>query len=161
MNLTLSVALLALVANCVTRERWAWGATGHEWVSGIAIEKLPDIIPEFVRAPEAAAEIAVMGRELDRSRGAGKTHDAERDPGHYVNPTDDGAVLGVVPLAQPPATRASTRIPPAACIWCWGRCRSSRKGFPFVQRLQQVSTCCASSSHSRPIGARSWPGQGE
>ena len=35
----------------------------------------------FVRAPEAAAEIAVMGRERDRSKGAGKTHDAERDSG--------------------------------------------------------------------------------
>ena len=55
-----------------------WGATGHEWVSGIAIEKLPESVPEFVRMPEAVAEISVMGREPDRSRGAGKTHDAER-----------------------------------------------------------------------------------
>jgi hypothetical protein len=29
----------------------AWGATGHEWISGIAIEKLPDDIPAFVRDP--------------------------------------------------------------------------------------------------------------
>lgn len=84
---------------------WAWGAIGHEWVSGIAIEKLPDSIPEFVRTPEAAAEIAVMGRELDRSKGAGKTHDAERDPGHYVNLDDEAKVLGVLPLAQLPDTR--------------------------------------------------------
>lgn len=55
----------------------AWGATGHEWVSGIAIEKLPDDIPAFVRTPEAAAELAVLGRELDRSKGAGETHDKE------------------------------------------------------------------------------------
>ena len=49
-------------------ETWAWGATGHEWVSGIAIDKLPDSVPAFIRTPEAAAEIAVMGRELDRSK---------------------------------------------------------------------------------------------
>jgi hypothetical protein len=84
---------------------WAWGATGHEWISGIAIEKLPPSIPGFVRAPEAVADIAVMGRELDRSKGAGRTHDAERDPGHWVSLADDGSVVGVLPLAELPDTR--------------------------------------------------------
>lgn len=84
---------------------WAWGATGHEWVSGIAVEKLPDTVPVFIRTPEAAAEIAVMGRELDRSKGAGKTHDAERDRGHYVDLADDGGVEGILPLDKLPATR--------------------------------------------------------
>ena len=74
----------------------AWGATGHEWVSGIAAEKLPDSLPSFIRSPEAIAEIAVMGRELDRSKGSGKTHDAERDPGHYVDLADDGSVEGLL-----------------------------------------------------------------
>lgn len=59
---------------------WAWDATGHEWVSGIAIEMLPDNVPAFLRTSQGAAEIAVLGRELDRSKGAGRTHDAERDP---------------------------------------------------------------------------------
>ena len=31
---------------------WAWDATGHEWVSGIAIENLPDSVPGFVPAPD-------------------------------------------------------------------------------------------------------------
>ncbi len=84
---------------------WAWGATGHEWVSGIAVENLPDTVPAFIRTPEAAAEIAVMGRELDRSKGSGKTHDAERDPGHYVDLADDGSVEGIVPLDKLPSTR--------------------------------------------------------
>lgn len=99
------VASLLLALFYPAERCWAWGATGHEWVSGIAIEKLPDTIPEFVRVPTAAAEIAVMGRELDRSKGAGKTHDAERDPGHYVDLADDGSVEGVLPLAQLPDTR--------------------------------------------------------
>ena len=87
------------------REGWAWGATGHEWISGIAIERLPDSLPGFVRTTEAAAEIAVMGRELDRSKGTGKTHDAERDPAHWISLADDGSVVGVLPLAELPQTR--------------------------------------------------------
>ena len=87
------------------REGWAWGATGHEWISGIAIEKLPDSLPGFVRTTEAAAEVAVMGRELDRSKGTGKTHDAERDPAHWISLADDGSVVGVLPLAELPQTR--------------------------------------------------------
>ncbi|MCW5703289.1 MAG: hypothetical protein KIT82_11990 [Bradyrhizobium sp.] len=86
------------VACLAAGQALAWGAIGHEWVSGIAIEKLPEDVPAFVRAPEAAAEIAVMGRELDRSKGAGETHDKERDPGHYVDLTDDGKVEGVIAL---------------------------------------------------------------
>src|SRR3979411_2023156 len=105
MNLRRIVALAALLAAGAGNDGWAWGATGHEWVSGIAIEKLPDTLPEFIRTPEATAEIAVMGRELDRSKGAGRTHDAERNPGHYINPDDDGLALGVVPLTKLPVTR--------------------------------------------------------
>src|SRR5215510_11949648 len=103
MVLRAALALLVLFAGA--KDGWAWGATGHEWISGIAIEKLPDDVPAFVRTPEAAAEIAVMGRELDRSKGAGETHDKERDAGHYVDLTDDGKVMGVVPLDKLPVTR--------------------------------------------------------
>jgi hypothetical protein len=55
--------------------------------------------------PEAAAEIAVLGGELDRSKGAGKTHGSERDPGHYVDLADNGEVMGVIPPDKPPITR--------------------------------------------------------
>lgn len=105
MNLASAFALLTFVALGLPGTSWAWGATGHEWVSGIAIEKLPDTLPAFVRTPEAAAEIAVLGRELDRSRGAGKTRDAERDSGHYVDLGDNGQVMGVLPLETLPVTR--------------------------------------------------------
>src|SRR5215472_7210967 len=104
MNLKVWLTLLAVVV-AGAKEGWAWGATGHEWISGIAIEKLPDSLPSFIRSPEAAAEIAVMGRELDRSKGAGRTHDAERDPGHYVDLADDGKVMGVLSLKDLPSTR--------------------------------------------------------
>lgn len=103
-----SVEWLAALLACLaggSASCWAWGATGHEWVSGIAVETLPDGVPDFVRTREAAAEIAVMGRELDRSKGAGRSHDAERDPGHWVSLADDGSVVGVLPLAELPETR--------------------------------------------------------
>src|SRR5262249_20242810 len=70
MNLRVLLALLVVAAGA--RDCWAWGATGHEWISGIVIEKLPDSVPAVGRTPEAGADIAVMGRELDRSKGAGK-----------------------------------------------------------------------------------------
>jgi hypothetical protein len=106
MNRKATTALVVLALGTGTsREAWAWGATGHEWISGIAIERLPDSLPAFVRTTEAAAEIAVMGRELDRSKGSGKTHDAERDPGHWLSLADDGSVVGVLPLAELPQTR--------------------------------------------------------
>lgn len=81
LNVATAILLLGVAS---VGSAWAWGATGHEWISGIAVEKPPESVPEFVRTPEAAAEIAVMGRELERSKGAGRTHDAERDPGHYI-----------------------------------------------------------------------------
>jgi hypothetical protein len=101
----LVVVLAATVSFLVIGQCWAWGAIGHEWISGIAIEQLSDSVPAFVRMPEAAAEIAVMRRELDRSKGAGETHDKERDPGHYVDLADDGSVMGVLPIDKLPVTR--------------------------------------------------------
>lgn len=103
---TAAATVLALaVLSGVPMQALAWGATGHEWISGIAIENLPDTLPAFIRSPEAAAEGAVMGRELDRSKGSGRTHDAERDAGHFIALADDGSVLGVLPLANLPETR--------------------------------------------------------
>jgi hypothetical protein len=74
-------------------------------VSGIAAEVLPPEIPAFVRTPAAVADIAVFGRELDRSKGAGPTHDSERDAGHFVALADDGSIAGVMPLEEIPLTR--------------------------------------------------------
>lgn len=94
----------------LTLAAWGWGATGHEWATGIAIEKLPDGIPAFVRDPAVLADMALMGRELDRSKGAGETHDKERDPGHNIDLTDDGKVMGILL----PVTRACPTPQPTA-----------------------------------------------
>jgi hypothetical protein len=105
MNFKAALAGLALGAATRATDCWAWGATEHEWISGIAIEKLPDSMPAFVRTPEAAAEIASLAGKPDRSKGAGEEHNAERDPRHFVRLTDSGEVVGVIPLARLPETR--------------------------------------------------------
>jgi hypothetical protein len=62
-------------------------------------------LPAFLRTDAAAVAIGELSREPDRSRSAGKAHDADRDPGHFVDGDDDGKIAGVVPLAALPATR--------------------------------------------------------
>lgn len=103
--MTLRTLLILLAVVTGARDAWSWGATGQEWVSGIAIEKLPDSVPAFIRTPEVASEIAILGRELDRSRGSGRTRDAERDPGHHIYIADNGDVMGALPISQLPDTR--------------------------------------------------------
>jgi len=95
----------AVIALSPAKAAFAWGATGHEFVSGIAAELLPDEIPAFVRTPQATADIAVLGRELDRSKGSGETHDSERDPAHFVDLDDAGLVAGLFALETLPPTR--------------------------------------------------------
>jgi hypothetical protein len=102
-----AVALSAIIL-AAPKSAYAWGATGHGFLSGVAIEALPaepDGVPAFVRTPEAAALIAALSREPDRSRGSGRIHGEERDPGHYIGADEDGAVAGVTPLSNATRTR--------------------------------------------------------
>ena len=62
--------LLALAVTWPGQQAFGWGATGHEWATGIAIEKLPAEVPSFVRDPTILPELALMGRELDRPKPA-------------------------------------------------------------------------------------------
>ena len=107
-----------LVASC---HAWSWGHTGHVEISRIAVEKLPDEIPSFVRNGFAAAAIGELGPEADESKTTGiitavsgtgsiqtsrTVHDAERDPGHFIDIDDNGVVVGgVVPLMSLPVNR--------------------------------------------------------
>lgn len=107
-----------LVASC---HAWSWGHTGHVEISRIAIEKLPDEIPFFVRNSLSAFAIGELGPEADESKTTGivtgvsstgsilttrTVHDAERDNGHFIDIDDNGVVVGgVVPLFSLPTTR--------------------------------------------------------
>ena len=101
--------LLALSATWPGQHAFGWGATGHEWATGIAIEKLPDNIPALVRDPAILPELALMGRELNRVEARWKTHDKERDPGHYVDLTDDGKTMGIRAARQTTGDPAGKR----------------------------------------------------
>jgi hypothetical protein len=71
--------LQAIAILGVCSQAWAWGATGHEWATGIAIEKLPDDIPAFVRDPAVLPEMTLMGRKVDRSKRAGWRRHRRKD----------------------------------------------------------------------------------
>jgi hypothetical protein len=83
----------------------AWGATGHRMTGVLAIRALTRDLPDFVRSDDAAWVVGEIAREPDRARGAGISHDPDLDPGHFVNVSDDGTVLGGPRLASLPATR--------------------------------------------------------
>lgn len=71
----------------------AWGATGHRIMGVAAIRALPDEIPAFLRTEQAASEIGELSREPDRWKGAGRVHDDDRNPAHFIDLTDDGRAL--------------------------------------------------------------------
>ena len=82
-----------------------WAETGHRMIGRLAMEALPSDVPAFLRSPEAVAAVEELGREPDRWRGSGKTHDAERDPAHFIDLDDNGLTLAGVGLDKLPARR--------------------------------------------------------
>jgi hypothetical protein len=98
-------AAIALIALAFPSAAFAWGATGHRLIGELAVGNLPDEMPAFLRTPEAVAAIGEFAREPDRWRGSGQMHDAERDPGHFVDADDDLTILGGPSLKALPPTR--------------------------------------------------------
>jgi len=97
-----AAALAALVPSFVL----AWGSTGHRFIGEAAMKSLPAELPAFLHSPQAAIDVGEYSREPDRAKGAGREHDSDRDPGHFLDLNDDGTVLGGPKLAALPATRA-------------------------------------------------------
>ena len=115
---------------------FAWGATGHEFVSGLAAEAFPEELPAFLRTPEVVADIAVFGRELDRSKGSGDPHDGARDPGHFVHLDDEGLAGGALALEKLPTTREAYN----AALGAAGRTQYDTGYLPYaiVEGWQQL-----------------------
>lgn len=98
-NRSIATALaFALAVTLLPHAAFAWGYVGHTIISRLAAETLPENLPAFVRAPGAVAEIATLGPEEDRIKGAGRSWDDDNDPGHYLDIGDDGTIAGVVRL---------------------------------------------------------------
>ena len=100
-----SIAVGALLALGAAGAAFAWGSSGHRMIGAAAIESLPDDLPAFLKTPMAAQSVGEFSREPDRSRGSGKAHDSDRDPGHFVDGDDAGKVAGVLALNALPQTR--------------------------------------------------------
>lgn len=105
MKAGIGAALAMLLATGVAGEALAWGSSGHRMIGEAAVEALPAELPPFVRSTASAKAVGELSREPDRSRGSGRTHDADRDPGHFIDGGDDGKVAGVLPLGALPPTR--------------------------------------------------------
>jgi hypothetical protein len=99
------LALMAAIA-AAPSAALAWGSTGHRMIGETAVRALPAEVPVFLRTPQAARDIGEFSREPDRSKGAGRVHDRDRDAGHFLDIDDAGKVLGGPSLAALPPTRA-------------------------------------------------------
>jgi hypothetical protein len=101
------IALLALVAaGAAVSPALAWEDVGHRWIGTLGVQALPPNLPAFLRTPEAARDVGEWAREPDRSRGSGRAHDQDRDPGHFADVDDDGRMLGGPALDHMPVARA-------------------------------------------------------
>jgi hypothetical protein len=100
-----TVLMLSVAGVLFTSNAMAWGPDGHRMISTLAVQSLPGEVPAFLRTPDAAEEAAYLGPEADRQRGAGKSFDAERSPGHFVDVDDDLTILGGPKLSALPVSR--------------------------------------------------------
>ncbi len=91
----------------------AWGATGHRLIGQAAVLALPADVPAFLRTPAVVQQVGELAREPDRSKGAGKPHDPDLDPAHFIDLTEDGHVYseaGPLVTALPPDRSAFTYV---------------------------------------------------
>ena len=115
----------------------AWGNTGHRLVGEAAMRALPAEAPGFLRTARAAADVGELSREPDRSKGAGRTHDTDRDAGHFLDLSDDGTVLGGPRLSALPMTRADyEKALQAAGQNSW---KAGYLPYSIVDRYQQLA----------------------
>lgn len=82
----------------------AWIATGHRLIGVAAVRALPPDLPAFLRTEAAATEIGELSREPDRWKDAGRIHDDDRDPAHFINLDDSGRAMGGPALEALPDT---------------------------------------------------------
>ena len=101
------LAVVATLALTDPGSALAWGGSGHRLIGEAAMRGLPTDLPAFLRTPRAILDVGELSREPDRWKGAGRLHDANHDPEHFLDLSDDGSVLGGPGLAALPPTRAA------------------------------------------------------
>lgn len=131
----IALAALAFVA---PNTLFAWGNTGHRMLGELAMRALPPEVPAFIRSEQGSRDVGELSREPDRSKGSGRLHDKDRDPGHFVDLGEDGNVLGGPPMLPLAATRAEyeTQLR-AAGIDQW---KAGYLPYSIIDRWQQLTT---------------------
>ncbi len=99
------IAASALAVLASGERALAWGAVGHVMISRLGAQAFPASLPAFVRSQAAVDEIALLGPEPDRLKGAGETFDDDLSPAHYLDLGDDGRIGGAVALASLPSSQ--------------------------------------------------------
>lgn len=105
MRLSRSFLAVAALVALAPGQALAWGDSGHRIIGQLGVETLGPEIPAFLKTREAVAQIGELAREPDRSKGAGQPHDADLDPGHFLDVDDAGKIMGGPPLAAMPRDR--------------------------------------------------------
>jgi hypothetical protein len=128
---------LALLAGAAPSAAFAWGAAGHRIIGEEAVRALPPELPGFLHTAQAADDAGELSREPDRSKGSGKAHDSDRDPGHFLDLGDDGAIFGGPRLSALPPTREDydTALRPVG-VDSW---KAGYLPYSIVDRWQQLS----------------------
>jgi hypothetical protein len=101
-----ALAAAVLLAGLAPGNVFAWGSSGHRFVGEAAMRSLPADVPPFLHTAQAVIDVGEYSREPDRAKGAGRAADNDIDPGHFLDLSDDGSVLGGPTLATLPPTRA-------------------------------------------------------
>jgi len=131
--------LLAAVAalSLLPAQALAWGAMGHRMVGEAAARALPAEVPAFLRTQQAVRDIGELSREQDRSKGAGRIHDHNRDAGHFLDLDEAGKLLGGPSFLPLPATRADyEKGLQAAGLDSW---KAGYLPYSIVDRHQQLA----------------------
>lgn len=136
MKASLLAAALS-VALVLPGQALAWGAMGHRIVGEAAMRALPPEVPAFLRTPTAVRDVGELSREQDRSKGAGRIHDHNRDAGHFLDLDEQGKLLGGPALLPLPSTRADyEKGLQAAGLDSW---KAGYLPYSIVDRHQQLA----------------------
>ena len=142
MTVRLKSALIALAAGMLglaaSGQALAWGSSGHRYVGQVGAEAFPATLPAFLRTKQTAFDIGELARELDRSKGSGRIHDSDRDPGHFADIDDSGGLNGGPKLVDLPPTReAYEKALQAAATDSW---QAGYSPYAIIDGWQQLVT---------------------
>ncbi|MCR5879790.1 S1/P1 Nuclease [Phenylobacterium sp. J367] len=134
-RLASALAVAALIG--LPSHALAWGNAGHRMVGEAAAKALPTEVPAFLRSKGAIADLGELSREPDRSKGAGRIHDHDRDAAHFVDLGEDGKVLGGPDFLPFQATKADYETALRAHnIDMW---KAGYLQFSIIDRRQQLT----------------------